>query len=154
METCLRFPVPENRSRRLRTELLFLFPLPPTVQFDVVHQHLDLQHKQHTKSSRQHVLNLHVLVSLCSLDSSDSIWLWEFLLPKVPHLLRFPFRHLHGILPSPMGATSRFRVFVGLTSALLCHPRCPTADRSSQDNDQHRSHCWSLSISRLGSSRN
>ena len=57
-------------------------------------------------------------------------------------------------MSSPMGATSRFRVFVGLTSALLCHPRFPTADSSSQDNAQHRSHCWSLLISILGSSRN
>ena len=61
------------------------------------HRHLDLQHKQHTNSCRQHVLNLQFLVSLCSLDSSDSFWLWEFLLPRVPHLLRFPFRHLHEI---------------------------------------------------------
>ena len=59
-----------------------------------------------------------------------------------------------GSMSSPIGATSRFRVFVGLTSALLCHPRFPTADSSSQDNDQHRSHCWSLSISLLESGRN
>ena len=52
-------------------------------------------------------------------------------------------------MSSQIVATSRFRVFVGLTSALLCHPRFPTADCSSQDNDQHRSHCWSLSISLL-----
>ena len=49
-------------------------------------------------------------------------------------------------MSSAMGATFRFRVFVGLTSALLCHPRFPTADSSSQDNGQHRSHCWSLSV--------
>ena len=30
--------------------------------------------------------------------SLDSFCLWEFLLPRVPHLLRFPFRHLHEIL--------------------------------------------------------
>ena len=48
---------------------------------------------------------------------------------------------------------SRFRVFVGLTSALLCHPRFPTADPSSQDNDQHHSHCLSLSMSLLGARR-
>ena len=45
-----------------------------------------------------------------------------------------------GSMSSPMGATSRFRVFVGLTSALLCHPRFPTADCSSHDNARHRSH--------------
>ena len=50
LETCLRFPVSENRSRRLRSESFFLFPLLTTVQFDVVHQHLDLPHKQHTNS--------------------------------------------------------------------------------------------------------
>ena len=99
-----------------------------------------------------------LLVSLCSWDSSDAFWLCEFLLPRVPHLLRFPFRHLHEIpqlvrCHPPMGATSRFRVFVGLTSALLCHPRFPTAESSSQDSDQHRSHCWSLSNSLLDSGR-
>ena len=65
------------------------------------------------------------------------------LLPKVPRLLRFPFSTSArdsptGSISSPIGTTSRFRVFVGLTSALFCHP---------QDNDQHRSHCWSLLIS-------
>ena len=48
---------------------------------------------------------------------------------------------------SPTGSmSSRLRVFVGLTSALLHHPRFPTAD-SSKDNDQHRSHRCSLLIS-------
>ena len=42
---------------------------------------------------------------------------------------------------------SRFRIVVGLTSALLCHFFFPTAETSSLDNDQHRSHCWSLLIS-------
>ena len=92
---CLRFLVSENHNRKLRSESSFLFPLLPTVQFDVVHQHLDLRHKQHINSCRQHVLNLHVLVSLCSLDSLGSFRLWEFLLPRVPRLLRFPLRHLH-----------------------------------------------------------
>ena len=59
-----------------------------------------------------------------------------------------------GSRSSPIGAASRFRVFVGLTSALLCHHRFPTADSSSQDNDQHRSLCWSLWISLLDSGRN
>ena len=69
LETCLRFPVSENPSRKQRSESFFLSPLLPTIQFDVVHQHLDHSHKQHTNSWRQHVLNLHVLVSLCSLGS-------------------------------------------------------------------------------------
>ena len=56
-----------------------------------------------------------------------------------------------GSMSSPIGATSRFRVFIGLTSALLCHPRFPTADSSSQDKDQYRSHWWSLLISLLDS---
>ena len=55
-------------------------------------------------------------------------------------------------MSSPIGATSRFRIFVGLTSALLCHLRFPTADSSS--SDPHRSHDWSLLILLLGSSRN
>ena len=95
--TCLHFLVSENRNRKLRSESSFLFPLLPIVQFDVVHQHLDLRHKQHANSCRQHVLNLHAVVSLCSLGSLDSFRLWEFMLPRVPHLLRFPFRHLHEI---------------------------------------------------------
>ena len=78
LETCLRFPVSENRNRKLQSESSFLFPLLPRVQLGVVHQHLGLRHKQHTHSCRQHVLNLHVLVSLCSLDSLDSFWLWNF----------------------------------------------------------------------------
>ena len=44
-------------------------------------------------------------------------------------------------MSSPMGATSRFKVFVGLTSALLCHSRFPAADCSSLDNAQRRSNC-------------
>ena len=48
---------------------------------------------------RQHALNLHVLVCLCSLDSLDAFGLWEFLPPRVPLLLRFPFRQLHEIHP-------------------------------------------------------
>ena len=72
LETCLRFPVSENRNRKLRLESSSLFPLDPIVQFDVFHQHLDLRHKQHTNYYRQDVLNLHVLVSLNLLDSLDS----------------------------------------------------------------------------------
>ena len=67
LETCLRFPVSRTRSRKLQSELFFLFPLPPTVQFDVVHQHINLRHKQHTNSCKQQVLNLYVLVSCFSL---------------------------------------------------------------------------------------
>ena len=37
LETCLRFPVSENHSRKLQSESTFLSPLLPTVQFDVVH---------------------------------------------------------------------------------------------------------------------
>ena len=100
LETCLHFSVSENRNRKLRSESSFLFPLLPIVQFDVVHQHLGLRHKQHTNSCKQHVLNLHVLVSLCLLDSLDSFQLREFLILRVPHLLRFPFRHLYETLQS------------------------------------------------------
>ena len=59
LETCQK-----NRNRKLRSASSFLFPLLPTVQFDVVHQHLDLRHKhkQHTNSCKQHVVNLHVPV--------------------------------------------------------------------------------------------
>ena len=84
----------KNRNRKLRSKSSFLFPLLTILQFDVVHQHLDLRRKQHTNSCRQHVLNPHVLVSLCQWDSSDSFLLWEFLLPRVLHLHHFPFRHL------------------------------------------------------------
>ena len=97
VETCLRFLVSQSRNRKLRSELSFLFPLPPTVQLDVVHQHLNLLHKQRTNYCGQHVLNLHVLVAFDSWDSFDSFSLWELLPPTVPHLPRFPFRHLHEI---------------------------------------------------------
>ena len=83
LETCQRFPVSGNRNRKLRSESSFLFPLLPTVQFDVVHQLLDLRHKQHTNFCKQHVLNLHVLVSLNSWDSWDSFLLWRHPLPTV-----------------------------------------------------------------------
>ena len=58
-----------------------------------------------------------------------------------------------GSMSSPIGATSRLRVFVGLTSALLYHLRFPIVDSSLQDHDQHRSRCCSLLISLLDSSR-
>ena len=144
---------------RLRSESSFLFPLLPTVQFDVVHQHLDLRHKQHTNSCRQHypesscscfsllvgffgfILTLGISASKGSSSSSFSISTSARDSPT-------------GSMSSPSGATSRFRVSAGLTSALLCHHRFPTADSSLEDNDQHRSHCWSLSISLLESDRN
>ena len=37
-----------------------------------------------------------------------------------------------GSMSSPRGATHRCRVFLGLHSALLCHPRFPIADTSSR----------------------
>ena len=40
-----------------------------------------------------------------------------------------------------MVTASRFRVVVGLTSALLCHTRFPTVDSPSQDTARRRSHC-------------
>ena len=88
LEMCLRLPASENRSRRLRSESSFLFPFLPMVQFDVVHQRLDL-------SCRQHVLNLHVLVFLDTWDYSDTFLLCEPLLLMVLRHHRFPFRHLH-----------------------------------------------------------
>ena len=131
LETCLRFPVSRNRYRKLRSESFFLFPLLPTVQFDVVHQHLDLRHKQHTNSCRQHVLNLHVFVSLSSLDSLDSSGIWEFLLPRVPHLLRFPFRHLHEI-PQPA----------------RCHHQL-VLHLDSEFSLDLQAHCSAITVSRL-----
>ena len=136
LEACLRFPASENRDRTLRSESFFLSPLLPKVQFDVVHQHLDLRHKQHTNSCRQHVLHHHVLVFLCSLGSLDSLGLWEFLLPRVPHLLRFPFRHLHEI-PQLVRCHHQLvphldsEFSLDLRAHLHCHHRFPTANSSS-----------------------
>ena len=48
-------------------------------------------------------------------------------------------------MSSPMGTASRFRVVVGLTSALLCHARFPTVDSPSQKH-------WSASFTLLVSS--
>ena len=118
LETCLRFPVSENRSRKLQSEssFLFLLLLLPIVQFDVVHQHRDLRHKRHTNSSRQHVLNLHVLVSLCSLDSSEFILTLGISAFKGSSSSSNPISTSArdsptGSMSSPIGATSRFRVF-------------------------------------------
>ena len=56
-----------------------------------------------------------------------------------------------GSMSSPMGATSRFRDFVGLTSALLCHLRFPTVDSFAK----HCSASFILWVSALlGSCRN
>ena len=98
LETSLRFLVSSSRRQKQQSESFFIVPLHPTVQFDVVHQLLDLRLKQHTNFCTQHALNCRVLVSLCSLDSSDSFLLWEPLLPMVLHLHSFPFPHLHGAL--------------------------------------------------------
>ena len=134
--TCLRFLVSRSRNQKLQSELFFLLPLPPHVQSDVVHQLLDLRHKPHTNSCEQHVLDLHVVVSLCSWDSSDSLLLLEFMLPKAlhPHHFSFPTSSRGASIvsgSSPIGATSRPRIFVGLTSALPFHTRFPTAESCS-----------------------
>ena len=49
-------------------------------------------------------------------------------------------------MSSPLGATSVIRIFVGLTSALLCHNRFPTAEKCPP--------YWFLWISLLCSNRN
>ena len=150
--TCLSFPVSrEAVIERYDRSRPFSFLFFQQVQFDAVRQHLDLRHKRHTNSCKQHVLNLHVLVSLCSLEFFGFILTLDICASKGSSSSSFPISTSArdsptGSMSSPIGATSRFRVFVGLTSALLCHTRFQTAD--------HRSHCWSLSISLLDSSRN
>ena len=135
LETCLRFPASENRGRKLRPESSFLILL-PTFQFDVVQQHLDLRHKQHTNSCRQDVLE-----SSCSCFS-PLVGFFGFILTQgisasngsssSSFPISTPARNSPtGSTSSPIGAATRFRVFVGLTSALLCHPRFQTADSSS-----------------------
>ena len=57
-------------------------------------------------------------------------------------------------MSSPMGAASRFRTTVGLTSALLGHTRFPTVDSPTQNTARHRSHCGFLQTSLLRSGRN
>ena len=62
---------------------------------------------------------------------------WESQPPMVLHLRHFPFRHLHKStlhvsVSVPIGATSRLRIFVGRTSALLCRTRFRTAESSSR----------------------
>ena len=83
-ERVSRFPVIRSRSRKPQSELSFLFPLPPTTQLDVVHQHVDLRHKPPTSSFVGFFL------------------LSFFLLPRVHSYSvfpkgHFPFRHLHVI---------------------------------------------------------
>ena len=143
LETCLRFPSLENRNRRPRSESSFLLLL-PTVLFDVANQHFDLRHKRHTDFCRQHE-------SSCSCFSL-LVGFFGFILTlgispsKSSSSSSFPISTSArdsptGSMSSQIGAASRFRVFVGLASALLCHLRFPTADSSSLDDDQRRSHC-------------
>ena len=96
LETCLRFPVSENRKRKLRSGSSFLFPLLPLVQLDVVSQLLGLRHKQHTISCRQHVLNRWILsdrwILLMNCDTGNFCLQW-FLIFFVSHFdicMRFP----------------------------------------------------------------
>ena len=114
-------------------------------QLEVVSQHHELRHMQHTNSCKQRIHNLNVIVLLHSWDSSGSFRLRESLLPRIL-LLPFLFGHLHEILPlarchHQWGTTSRFRVVIGFTSALLCHTRFPTVDSSPQNTARHHSHC-------------
>ena len=124
LETCLHFLVSENRSRKLRSEWFFLSPLLRKVQscFSLLVGFFGF--------------NVTLGISASKGSSSSSF-------PVSKSARDSPT----GSMSSPIGPTSRPTVFVGLTSALLCHHRFPTADSSSQDSDQHRSHCWSLSIS-------
>ena len=64
LETCLRFLVSENCNRKLRLESSVSFLFVP--QFNSMLS--TNTSTQHTNSCRQHVLNLHVLVSLCLSD--------------------------------------------------------------------------------------
>ena len=126
LETCLRFPVSDPQSKATIGVVLSL--LPPIVQIDVVHQHFDLRHKHHTNSCRQHVLNLHVPVSLCLLDYSGFILALGMSASKGSSSSSCSISTSArdsptGSMSSPIGAPSRLRVFVGLASALLCHPR-------------------------------
>ena len=57
-----------------------------------------------------------------------------------------------GSMSSPMGTASRFRVVVGLTSALLCHTRFPTVDPLHQNAARPLSDFRFLHTSLLGSS--
>ena len=74
----------------------------------------------------------YVPVSLCSLDSSDSLRLWEFLLPRVPHLLRFP------ISTSAPDSPQLVR----------CHHQ-PVLHLDSEFSLDSRMHCSAIPVSRL-----
>ena len=153
LETCLRFPclrflVSCNRSHKQQQwESFFLVPRPPTVQFDVVHQLLDLRHKQHLIFCAQHVLHLHVLLD--SRDSSGSFLLWEPLLSMVLRLHRVPLDvftvRLNRFNGVTMCARSMFSFFVGHPSAMLYHDRFLDAENYSQ--------CWSLWMSLICSKK-
>ena len=59
-----------------------------------------------------------------------------------------------GSMSSPTGTASRFKVFVGHMSALLCHTRFPTVDSLSQTTARYLSHCGFFQTSLIGSHRN
>ena len=111
-------------------------------QFDVVHQHLNVRHKQHTNSCKQHVLNRHVLVSLCSWDSSDSFLTLGISASKGSSSLHhFPFRHLHEI-------HHLFRCHHQLDLQARCSaiPVCRLLTVLRKTMVSNRSHCWSLLV--------
>ena len=111
-----------NRSRS--------FSLHPTVQFDVLHQLLDLRHKQHTnfcktacpESSCSCFCRLVGFILLWGTSASQGTSSSSFPIPTSSRGASI------GSMSSPIGARSNLIVFVGLTSALLCHTHFPTAE--------------------------
>ena len=128
-----RFPVSANRNRKLRSESFFLSPLLPTDQFDVVHQHLDLQQK-----AAHQLLWTACPESSCSCFLSACWILWIHsdsgnfsFRERVPRLLRFPFRHLHEI-----------------PQLVRCHHRW-VLHLDSEFSLDLRAHCSTILVSRL-----
>ena len=115
-------------------EWLFLFPLHPTLQFDVVHQLHD--RRRNTSTSANHMSRIFMFSFLSTRGilgilscSGNPRFQWFFIF-TAHHSDIFTWR-FNCSMSSPIGARSVFRVFVGLTSALLCPTQFPAAESCS-----------------------
>ena len=134
---CLRSPVYRKPNQKL--------PMMPLFVLFLTHQLLYTACPQSSSSRSSLLVRFFWITSnIPSRDSSSSSF----------HVSTSTRDSTTGSMSSPMGTASRFRVVVGLTSALLCHARSPTVDSPSQDTARRRSHCRFLPSSLLGSGRN
>ena len=158
LETCLCFPVSENPQSTTTTGVVLSLsyssnnsvrccPPTPRPSTQATHQLLKTTCPESSCSVFYLLLGFFGFILTLGMSASKNSSSSSF--PISTYARDSPT----GSMSSPIGATSRFRDFVGLTNALLYHLRFPTAGYSSQNNVRHRSHCVFLSISLLDSNR-